>query len=106
MRAALIAITLAFVISAPAGAEARIQPERARDARPRAAVSAAAAQQNQQPGEVRFSADNEQERDSGVWVDGKYFGYVKELKGDKKVMLPLGEHEISISSEAYKDPLK
>ena len=106
MRAALIAITLAFVISAPAGAEARIQPKRARDAQPRAAVSAAAAQQNQQPGEVRFSADNEQERDSGVWVDGKYFGYVKELKGEKKVMLPPGEHEISIRSDGYKDLVK
>ena len=106
MRAALIAITLAFVISAPAGAEARIQPMRARDAQPRAVVSAAAAQQNQQPGEVRFSADNEQERDSGVWVDGKYFGYVKELKGDKKVMLPPGEHEISIRSDGYKDLVK
>ena len=46
----------------------------------------AAAQQNSQPGEVRFSADNEQQRDSGVWIDGKYFGYVKELKGDKKVL--------------------
>ena len=106
MRAALIAITLAFVISAPAGAEARIQPKRARDAQPRAAVSAAAAQQNQQPGEVRFSADNEQERDSGVWIDGKYFGYVKELKGEKKVMLPPGEHEISIRSDGYKDLVK
>jgi hypothetical protein len=62
--------------------------------------------QNQQPGEVRFSADNEQERDSGVWIDGKYFGYVKELKGDKKVLLPPGEHEISIRSDGYKDLVK
>lgn len=64
------------------------------------------AQQSQQPGEVRFSADNEQERDSGVWIDGKYFGYVKELKGDKKVLLPPGEHEISVRSDGYKDFVK
>ncbi len=71
-------------------------------------LSAAAAlpQQNQQPGEVRFSADNEQERDSGVWIDGKYFGYVKELKGDRKVLLPPGEHEISIRQDGYKDFVK
>ena len=60
-------------------------------------------QQSQQPGEVRFSGDNAQERDSGVWIDGKYAGYVKELKGDKKVVLPPGEHEISIRQDGYKD---
>ena len=106
MRAALIAITVAFVTSAPACAEGRTQPKRAHDAQPQAALSGAAAQQTQQPGEVRFSADNEQERDSGVWIDGKYFGYVKELKGEKKVMLPPGEHEISIRSDGYKDLVK
>ncbi|PYU33653.1 MAG: hypothetical protein DMG31_08365 [Acidobacteria bacterium] len=70
------------------------------------AAAAALPQQNQQPGEVRFSADNEQERDSGVWIDGKYSGYVKELKGDKKVLLPPGEHEISIRQDGYKDFVK
>jgi PEGA domain len=78
----------------------------ARAVRSESAISAAAAQQNQQPGEVRFSADNQQERDSGVWIDDKYFGYVKELKGDKKVLLPPGEHEISIRSDGYKDLVK
>jgi len=72
----------------------------------RTTPAAALPQQNQQMGEVRFSADNEQERDSGVWIDGKYFGYVKELKGDKKVMLTPGEHEISIRSDGYKDLVK
>lgn len=74
--------------------------------RPGSAASTPVAQQSQQPGEVRFNADNEQERDSGVWIDGKYFGYVKELKGDKKVLLPPGEHEISIRSDGYKDLVK
>jgi hypothetical protein len=67
---------------------------------------AALPRQNQQAGEVRFSADNAEERDSGVWIDGKYFGYVKELKGDKKVLLPPGEYEISIRQDGYKDFVK
>jgi hypothetical protein len=60
-------------------------------------------QQNQTMGEVRFSGDNQAERDSGVWIDGKYAGYVKELKGSRKVMLPPGEHEISIRQAGYQD---
>jgi hypothetical protein len=60
-------------------------------------------QQSPAMGEVRFSADNQTERDSGVWIDGKYAGYVKELKGNRKVMLPPGEHEISIRQAGYKD---
>lgn len=70
------------------------------------ACGGAYAQQAPQSGEVRFSADNQDERDSGVWIDGKYFGYVKELKGDKKVLLPPGEHEISIRQDGYKDFVK
>jgi hypothetical protein len=59
--------------------------------------------QSTRMGEVRFAADNQQERDSGVWIDEKYAGYVKELKGDRKVMLPAGEHEVSIRQAGYKD---
>jgi len=83
-----------------------VLPHASAMAQPESAAPTAVAQQNQQPGEVRFTADNEQERDSGVWIDGKYFGYVKELKGDKKVLLPPGEHEISIRSDGYKDFVK
>jgi hypothetical protein len=60
-------------------------------------------QQSPGMGEVRFSADDQAERDSGVWIDGKYTGYVKELKGNRKVMLSPGEHEISIRQAGYKD---
>jgi len=63
-------------------------------------------QQSSGMGEVRFSADNQDERDSGVWIDGKYAGYVKELKGDRKVLLPPGEHEIIIRQAGYKDLTK
>ena len=63
-------------------------------------------QQSSNLGEVRFTADTQEQRDSGVWIDGKYAGYVKELKGDRKVMLPPGEHEISIRQAGYKDLTK
>jgi hypothetical protein len=63
-------------------------------------------QQSAKMGEVRFTADNQDERDSGVWIDGKYAGYVKELKGDRKVMLPPGEHEFVIRQAGYKDLTK
>jgi hypothetical protein len=61
------------------------------------------AQQGPGIGEVRFTADNQYERDSGVWIDGKYAGYVKELKGSRKVMLASGEHEVLIRQAGYKD---
>jgi hypothetical protein len=67
------------------------------------ALIPAQGQQSANMGEVRFSADNQDERDSGVWIDGKYAGYVKELKGDRKVMLPAGEHEILLRQAGYKD---
>jgi hypothetical protein len=60
-------------------------------------------QQSAKMGEVRFTADTQDERDAGVWIDGKYAGYVKELKGDRKVMLPAGEHEFVIKQAGFKD---
>ncbi|HLJ16958.1 MAG TPA: PEGA domain-containing protein [Bryobacteraceae bacterium] len=63
-------------------------------------------QQNPKMGELRFTADNQSERDAGVWIDGKYFGYVKELKGDRKVLLAPGSHEISVRQAGYKDLAK
>lgn len=41
------------------------------------------------------------EKTSGVWIDGQYVGYLKELKGDKKVLLLPGEHVISVRQNAY-----
>jgi hypothetical protein len=68
-----------------------------------AARSGTYGQESPKMGEVRFTTDNQDERDSGVWIDGKYAGYVKELKGNRKVMLPSGEHEILIRQAGYKD---
>ena len=58
---------------------------------------------NRVMGEVQFEGASKAERDSGVWVDGQYLGYLKELKGDKKVMLLPGEHEISVRQAGLDD---
>lgn len=53
--------------------------------------------------EVRFVAHNKAEKTAGVWVDGQYLGYVKELTGDKKMLLLPGKHEIVVRQPWYKD---
>jgi hypothetical protein len=58
---------------------------------------------NQVMGEVKFEGASKVERDSGVWIDGQYVGYLKELKGNKKVMLLPGEHEISVRQGGLDD---
>jgi len=64
------------------------------------------AQDNKVLGEVRFQGDTSMDRDSGVWVDGNYVGYVKELKGGKKVLLIPGKHEIAVRQAGYADLVK
>jgi hypothetical protein len=61
---------------------------------------------NRVMGEVQFEGASKVERDSGVWIDGQYIGYLKELKGDKKVMLLPGEHEISVRQAGLEDFLR
>ena len=65
--------------------------------------ASARAQQNQVMGELQFSGVTNVEKNSGVWIDEQYVGYLKELKGDKKIMLLPGEHEISVRQAGYKD---
>jgi hypothetical protein len=59
------------------------------------------AQQNQVMGELKFSGSTKIAKSSGVWIDGQYVGYLEELKGDKKIMLLPGEHEISVRQAGY-----
>jgi hypothetical protein len=54
-------------------------------------------------GEIQFEGKSNVERTSGVWVDGQYVGYLKELTGSKKVMLLPGKHTILIRQAGYKD---
>lgn len=53
--------------------------------------------------EVKFVPATKVEKNAGVWVDGQYLGYVKELKGSKKVLLMPGKHEIVIREPWYND---
>jgi PEGA domain-containing protein len=54
-------------------------------------------------GEIQLVGATRVERTSGVWIDGQYVGYLRELKGSKKVTLLPGEHEIVVRQSGYKD---
>jgi hypothetical protein len=58
---------------------------------------------NQVMGEIEFEGKSKVEKTSGVWVDGQYVGYLKELKGSKKVLLLPGEHTITVRQDGYRD---
>ncbi len=55
-------------------------------------------------GELTFKGASKVEKTSGVWIDGKYVGYLSELWGPKRILLIPGDHELAIRLEAgYKD---
>jgi PEGA domain len=58
---------------------------------------------NEVMGEIQFQGKSKVEKTSGVWIDGQYVGYLKELKGDKKVLLLPGEHVISVRQNGYQN---
>jgi hypothetical protein len=66
-------------------------------------ASSVFAQDSKIMGEVRFQGATSVDRDSGVWIDGNYVGYVKELKDDKKVLLLPGKHQITVRNSGYSD---
>lgn len=59
------------------------------------------AQANQILGEVELIGASKVENSSGVWVDGQYLGYLKELKGSKKILLLPGPHEVTVREDGY-----
>jgi len=59
--------------------------------------------QNKVMGELQFEGASKIERDAGVWIDGNYVGYVKELKGNKKVLLLPGKHTVIARQAGYTD---
>jgi PEGA domain len=65
--------------------------------------AASARAQNQVMGEVKFEGTTKIEKEAGVWIDGQYVGYLKELKGNKKIMLLPGEHDIAVRQSGYDD---
>ena len=66
-------------------------------------LSLATYAQNQVMGEVHFIGPTKVEKSSGVWVDDQYVGYVKELQGNKKVLLLPGQHQIAVRQAGYRD---
>jgi len=64
------------------------------------------AQNSKVMGEVKFRGASGVEKDAGVWIDGTYVGFVKELKGDKKVLLLPGKHQITARESGYGDFVK
>jgi hypothetical protein len=64
---------------------------------------AVASAENKVLGEVELQGASKVEKTSGVWVDGQYLGYLKELKGDKKILLLPGEHDIVVRQDGYED---
>ena len=57
-------------------------------------------------GEVKLEGVSKVEKSSGVWVDGNYVGFLKELKGDKRLLLLPGEHEIAVRQSGYNDDVQ
>jgi PEGA domain len=67
------------------------------------AAARAPESRNQVMGEVHLQGVSKVEKTSGVWVDGQYVGYLKELKGNKRILLLPGEHTISVRQNGYQD---
>lgn len=65
------------------------------------AAGQASSQSNKVMGEVHLEGASKLERDSGVWIDGEYVGFLKELKGNKKVLLLPGEHQLEVRQSGY-----
>jgi hypothetical protein len=63
----------------------------------------ASAQRNEVLGEVELIGATKIEKTSGVWVDGQYLGFLKELKGSKKILLLPGQHDIAVRQDGYQD---
>ena len=53
--------------------------------------------------ELKFVAHTKAYKTAGVWIDGQYVGFVKELNGDKKITLLPGKHEVVVRQAWYKD---
>jgi PEGA domain len=62
--------------------------------------------QNEVMGELEFEGKTKVEQSAGVWVDGNYVGYLKELKGKKKIMLLPGQHEVIVRQSGYVDSVQ
>jgi hypothetical protein len=58
---------------------------------------------NELLGQVELEGATQGEKDSGVWVDGQYLGYLRELKGSKTIPPLAGEDGIIVRQGGYVD---
>jgi PEGA domain len=54
-------------------------------------------------GEVRLEPAGKAERDAGVWIDGRYVGYVRELDRRRGLTLVPGPHELVVKLAGFRD---
>lgn len=54
-------------------------------------------------GEIKLDAASKIERNAGVWLDGQYVGYVKDLRGKGKLVVVPGEHDLLVKLVGYED---
>ena len=54
-------------------------------------------------GEVELKAAGKIERNAGLWLDGQYVGFVKDLEGNGKLVLVPGEHKLLFKLIGYED---
>jgi PEGA domain len=66
----------------------------------------ARATDNKVMGQLDFVPATKVEKGAGVWIDGQYVGHISELKGDKKILLLPGEHDINVRQSGYADFLQ
>jgi hypothetical protein len=66
-------------------------------------VASASLAANAVLGDIELRATNKVERNAGVWIDGQYMGYLRELKGRNRLILLPGEHDLLVKLIGYQD---
>jgi hypothetical protein len=66
-------------------------------------VAGSALAANPLQGEVELKAAGKIERNAGLWLDGQYVGFVKDLEGNGKLVLVPGEHKLLFKLIGYDD---
>jgi len=58
---------------------------------------------NEVLGEIHLKGATKIAKDSGIWIDGQYLGYLKELHGTKKLLLLPGTHQVEAKQAGFRD---
>jgi hypothetical protein len=54
-------------------------------------------------GEVEIEAATRVDRNAGLWLDGQYMGFVKDLEGNGRLVLVPGEHQLLFKLVGFDD---